>query len=100
MDSDTSNYCNQISKLNNTTSQLHSTNSKKRCELTVVKNLNVKLEERIISLEKNQAFSEQYSRRNNIKLSSIPNDIPEDNLEKVEIDICYDAGFEIEPKKH
>ena len=65
-----------------------------------MKNLNVKLEERIISLEKNQAFSEQYSRCNNIKLSSILNDIPEDNLEKVEIDICYDADFEIEPKKH
>ena len=65
-----------------------------------MKNVNVKLEEQIISLEKYQANSEQYSRCNNIKLSSIPNDIPEDNLEKVETDICYDAGFEIEPKKH
>ena len=45
-----------------------------------------------------QAKSEQYSRRNNIELSGIPNDIPEDNPEKVVIDICRDSDVEIEPK--
>ena len=98
MDSDISNLCNQISKLNDTISKLHSTNEKIRSDLTVVKNVNAKLEERIISLEKSQAKSEQYSRRNNIELSGIPNDIPEDNLEKVVIDICHDSDVEIEPK--
>ena len=98
MDSDISNLCNQISKLNDTISQLHSTNEKIRSDLTVVKNVNAKLEERIISLEKSQAKSEQYSRRNNIELSGIPNDIPEDNLEKVVIGICHDSDVEIEPK--
>ena len=97
VDSDISNLCNQISKLNDTISQLHSTNEK-ISDLTVVKNVNAKLEERIISLEKSQAKSEQYSRRNNIELSGIPNDIPEDNLEKVVIDICHDSDVEIEPK--
>ena len=97
MDSDISNLCNQISKLNDTISQLHSTNEK-ISDLTVVKNVNAKLEERIISLEKSQAKSEQYSRRNNIELSGIPNDIPEDNLEKVVIGICHDSDVEIEPK--
>ena len=63
-----------------------------------MKNVNKKLEERIISLEKDQAKSEQCSRRNKIELSGIPNDIPEDNLEKVVIDICHDSGLEIEPK--
>ena len=48
-----------------------------------MKNANAKLEERIISLEKNQAKSEQCSWCNNIKLSGIPNDILEDDLEKV-----------------
>ena len=41
---------------------------------------------------------EQYSQHNNTELSGTPNDIPEDNLEKVLIDICHDSGSEIEPK--
>ena len=57
-----------------------------------------KLEEQIISLEKIQAKSEQYSWSNNIKLSGILNDIPEDHFEKVVIDICHDSSAEIEPK--
>ena len=87
VDSDISNLCNQISKLNDAISQLHSTNEKIRSDLTVVKNVNAKLEERIISCEKSQAKSEQYSWHNNIELSGILNDIPEINLEKVVIDI-------------
>ena len=77
--------------------QLHSTNEKIRSELAVVKNPNTKLEERIISLEKAQAKSEQYSRRNNTELSFNPNNIPENNLEKVVIDICHNSSLEIEP---
>ena len=98
MDTDISNLCNQISKLNDIITQLHSTNEKIRSELAVVKNVNKKLEVRIINLEKNQAKSEQYSQRNNIELSGIPNDIPEDNLDKVVTDICYDSDLEIKPK--
>ena len=60
MDSDISNLCNQIRKLNDTISQLHSTKEKIRSGLTVVKNINAKLEEQILSLEKSQAKSEQY----------------------------------------
>ena len=67
-DADISNLCSQISKLNDTISQLHSTNEKIRGELAVVKNVNTKLEERIISLEKNQAKSEQCSQPNNMDL--------------------------------
>ena len=98
VDSDISNLCNQISNLNDTISQLQSTNEKIASDLLIVKNVNAKLEERIISLEKSQAMSEQYSRRNNIELSGIPNDTAEDNLEKVVIDICHDSDVEIEPK--
>ena len=67
--SDISSLYNQITKLIDTISQLHSTNEKIRSELAVVKNVNTKLEERIISLENNQTKSGQYSRRNNIELS-------------------------------
>ena len=61
MDSDISNLCNQIPKLNDTITQLHSTNKKIRSELAVAKNVNTKLEEQIINLEKNQAKYDQYS---------------------------------------
>ena len=98
MDFSISNLCNEISKLNDTISQLHSSNEKIRSELAVVKNVYTKLEQRIISLEKNQAKSEQYNRCNNIELSGIPKDIPEDNLQKVLTDICYDSSLEMEPK--
>ena len=57
VDSDSYNLCKQRSKLNDTISQLHSTNGKIRSKLAVVKNVNTKLEERTISLEKNQAKS-------------------------------------------
>ena len=98
VDSDVTNLCNQISKLNYTITQLHSTNEKIRSELAVVKIVNRKLKEQIISLEKTQAKCEQYSRRNSTELSGIPNDIPEYNLEKVAIDICHDSGLEIKPR--
>ena len=45
-----------------------------------------------MNLEKNQAKSEHYSTRNNIELFGIPNDIPENNVEKVVVDICHDSG--------
>ena len=73
VDSDISNLCNQILKLNDIISRLHSTN-KKISDLTVVKNVNAKLEEQIISLEKSQAKSEQYSQHNNIELFGILNE--------------------------
>ena len=98
MDSDISNLCNQIRKLNDTISQLHSTKEKIRRGLTVVKNINAKLEEQILSLEKSQAKSEQYIWHNNFELSGIPNDISEDNLKKVVFDICHSSDLEIEPK--
>ena len=45
MDSDISDLCNQILKLNDTITQLHSTNEKTRSVLAVVKNVNTRLEE-------------------------------------------------------
>ena len=54
-DSDISNLCNQILKLNHIIPQLHSADEKIKTELAVVKNVNKKLKERIISLEKIKA---------------------------------------------
>ena len=52
MYSDISSFCNEMSKLNDTTSQMHSANEQIRSELAVVKNVNTKLEGRIITLKK------------------------------------------------
>ena len=37
-------------------------------------------------------------RRNNVEISSIPNSIPDEDLENILITICKDSGVEIDPK--
>ena len=41
---------------------------------------------------------EQYSRRNNMEISRIPNSIRDEDLENTVISICKDFGVEIDPK--
>ena len=65
-------------------------------ELAIVKVVNSKLEKRVIDLEKKQAKSEQYSRRNNVEFSDIPNDIPDNQLEDKIIEICRESGVEVD----
>ena len=43
-------------------------------------------------------FPTTYLRRSHIELSGIPNDIQEDNLEKVVIDICHDPMWKSSQK--
>ena len=49
-----------------------------------------------IDLEKNQAKSEQYSRRNNMEFSNIPSNIPGNQLEDKVIQICRESGVEVD----
>ena len=65
-------------------------------ELTIVKVVNSKLEKRKIHLEKTQAKSEQYGRRNNAEFSNIPNDIPDNWLENKVILICRESSVEVD----
>ena len=73
-------------------------NKKLQSNIAIVKNVNNKLEEKIVYLEKNQAKGEQYSCRNNVEISGIPNSIPDKDLENTVISICKDSGVEIDPK--
>ena len=67
--------------------------------IAIVKNVNHKLEDKIVYLEKNQAkVVEQYSCRNNMEISGIPSTIPDNLLENTVISICRDSGVEIDPK--
>ena len=63
-------------------------NKKLQSDIVIVKNLNHKLEEKIVYL----------SRRNNIEISGIPNSILDENLENTVISISKDSGVEIDPK--
>ena len=71
-------------------------NEKLSSQFIVVKKFNTLLEKRVIELDKCQAKAEQYSRRNNVEISGIPHEILDNNLEDKVIDICKDAGIEIE----
>ena len=53
----------------------------------VVSNANTLLVTRVTELEKQQVITWQYSRRNNVELSGISNEISDEDLEKKVIDI-------------
>ena len=63
----------------------------------VVSNVNSLLITRVTELEKQQAKMEQYSRRNNVEISGISNEVSDENLEKKVIDICKESGIDLNP---
>ena len=87
--------CHQIEKLTEKLNDVVATNEKITNELLIVKNVNSNLEKGIATLEKLQAKTEQYSRRNNAEISGIPNDILDNDLEKKVIEICKDSDIVI-----
>ena len=62
-------------------------NGKISSQLMVVSNANTLLVTRVTELEKQQVITQQYSRRNNVELSGISNEISDEDLEKKVIDI-------------
>ena len=60
------NLCSEIANLSDNVKSLVSTNERLTSELTVVKNVNNILENRIVNLEKQLSKNEQYGRRNNV----------------------------------
>ena len=54
----------------------------------VVSNINTLLATRVTELEKQRAKIDQYSRRNNVEISGISNEVSDENLEEKVIDIC------------
>ena len=51
-----------------------------------------------MNLEQNQAKGEQYSRRNNVELSGIPNSICDEDLENTVINICKESGIDVDAR--
>ena len=98
VDADLNKFCEKIERLTESMNQIVAENKKLQSDTVIMKNVNRKLEEKIVYLEKNQAKGEQYSHRNNIEISGIPNIIPDEDLENTIISICKDSGVEIDPK--
>ena len=95
VDTDLHKLSNQIYKLTEAIDQISLENRKLTSELVITRNVNSRLEERIINLEKIQTKGEQYSQRNNIELSGIPNSICDEDLENTVINICKESGIDV-----
>ena len=98
IDADLNTLCEKTERLTESINQTVGENKKLQSGTVFVKNVNHKLEEKVVYLEKIQAKGEQYSRRNNAEISDIPNSIPDEDLENTVISICKDSGVEIDPK--
>ena len=96
-DSHVKGLCNQIEKLTESLNQITAANEKIISELVIAKNVNVNLENRIVNLEKLQVKAEQHNRRNNVEISRISNEIPDDELENHVIEICKNPNIIINP---
>ena len=77
--------CHQIEKVTENLSQVMAPNEKITSGLAIVKKVNVNIENRPVNLEKLQAKVDQNNRRNNVELSRILNEKPDEDLEKK----CY-----------
>ena len=61
------------------------------------KKVNV-LENKVLTLESEHNSLEQYGRRNNIQITGIPNNVPDQNLEEKVVDILNEISVEVLPK--
>ena len=96
-DNQIQNLSNKIANLSDNVKSLVSTNERLTSELPIVKNVNNVLENRIINLEKQLSKNEQYDRRNNVEISGISNEIPDQNIEENVVKICKDLDISISP---
>ena len=96
-DNQIQNLCNEIANLSDNVKSLLSTNERLTRELSIVKKVNNVLENRIVNLEKPLSKSEQYGHRNNVEISGISNQNPNQNLEENVVKICKDSDINISP---
>ena len=98
IDADLHKLCEKIERLTESMNQIVAENKKLQSDIAIVKNVNRKLKDKIVYLEKNQTKGEEYSCRKNTEISDIPNTIPDNGLENTVISICRNSGVEIDPK--
>ena len=96
-DNQTQNLCNKIANLSDNVKSLLSTYERLTSELSIVKNVNNVLENRIVNLEKQLSKNKQYGHRNNLELSGISNQIRDQDLEEKVVKISKDSDIDIPP---
>ena len=85
--------CYQRGKLTENLNDVMTTNEKIASVLSIIKNINSNLENRITVLEKLKAKTKQYNRRNNEEISGISDDVSDKDLEEKVIRICKDSNI-------
>ena len=80
---DNQNLCNEIANLSDNVKSLVSTNERLTSELSIIKNVNNILENRIVNLEKQLSKNEQYGCHNNVEISGISNKSQTKTLKKM-----------------
>ena len=91
------NLCNEIANLSDKVKNLVRTNERLTSELSVVRNVNNILENKIINLEEQLSKNEQYGHCNNVKIPVISNDISDQDLEENIVKICKELDINISP---
>ena len=74
--------CNEISQLSTSVNKLMTENGKISSQMMVVSTANILLVTCVTELEKQQSKVEQYSRRSNVEISDISNEVSDESLEK------------------
>ena len=87
----------EISQISTSVNKLMAENGKISSQLMVVSNVNTLLVTHVTELDKRQAKMEQYSRRNNVEISGISNEVSDENLEKKLLDICKELSIDLNP---
>ena len=70
-------------------------NEKISSQQITVSNVNTLLVKRVTELENQQAKMEQYSKRNNVQISGISNEVSDENLERKVINICKEVVIDL-----
>ena len=86
-----------LSNINNELSELRNDFKKIESELSVSKNVNSKLHERVAALERQCWGNSQYSRRECLEITGIPDSISNDDLEETTINILDKLDVAIDP---
>ena len=86
-----------LSNINKEVSELRSDFKKIESELSVSKNVNNKLHKRVVALERQCWGNNQYSRRECLEITGVPDSVSNDDLEETTIKIFVKLNVAIDP---
>ena len=90
-------FDNTLSNINRELSELRNDFKKIESELSVSKNVNSKLHERVVALERQCWGNNQYSRRECLEITGVPDSVSNDDLEETTIKIFDKLDVAIDP---